>query len=102
MVDYYLKKDGTFKTYFSSNWLNKFLDKIVGNKVIVWWFSELPSSKPNVKNYKYNVRYKAITENQLTNEEWEIAIVEKNWEKLIWSIMCITTWCSKMPFFQNK
>ena len=101
LTDRYLKNSDAYRTYFSSNWLNNFLDKITGNRVFIWWFYESPSEKSNVKNYRYTVKYKVNTDSQLTNEEREIAIVDRNWEKLIWSIMCITTWCSKMPFFQR-
>lgn len=101
LADRYLKNSDAYRTYFSSNWLNNFLDKITGNRIFIWWFSESLSDKPNVKNYKYTVKYKVNADSQVTNEEWEIAIVDRNWEKLIWSIMCITTWCSKMPFFQK-
>lgn len=101
LTDRYLKNSDAYRTYFSSNWLNNFLDKVTGNRVFIWWFSESPSEKSNVKNYRYTVKYKVSTDSQLTNEEWEIAIVDRNWEKVIWSIMCITTWCSKMPFFQK-
>ena len=101
LTDRYLKNSDAYRTYFSSNWLNNFLDKIVWNKVIVWWFYESPSGKPTTKNYRYNVKYKLPTSNGIINEEWEVVMVDRNWERLIWSIMCITTWCSKMPFFQK-
>ena len=101
ITDRYLRNHNNYRTYFSSNWLNNFLDKIAWNKIFVSWFSESPSDKPNVKNYRYNVKYTDLNSNKLISEEWEVAIVDRNWEKLIWSIMCITTWCSKMPFFQK-
>lgn len=101
ITDRYLRSSDAYKTYFSSNWLNNFLDKIAWNKIFVSGFSESPSDKPNVKHYRYNVKYKVLNSNELTNEEWEIVMVDRNWERLIWSIMCITTWCSKMPFFQK-
>ena len=82
MADSYLKKSDSFRSYYNEYWLSKFLDKIVWNKIYIWWFRELPSTKPDVQKY------------------WEIAIVNRNWEILIWSIMCVTTWCSRMPFFQ--
>lgn len=101
LTDRYLKNSDSYRTYFSSNWLNNFLDKIAGNKVFVWWFSEAISDKPNVKHYNYIVKYKLNNESDFRQENWKIAIVERNWEKLIWSIMCVTTWCSRMPFFQK-
>lgn len=100
MADSYLKKSDSFRTYYNANRLSKFLGKIVWNKVYVWWFKELPSTKPDVKKYWYMIKYKVNWDNNLTKEDWEIAIVNRNWENLIWSIMCVTTWCSRMPFFQ--
>lgn len=101
ITDSYLKSSAPYITYFSDNWLNKFLDKIAGNKIFVWWISEIPSEKPNVKRYWYILKYKLENGSGITEENREIAIVERNWERLIWSIMCVTTWCSKMPFFQK-
>ena len=100
MTDNYLKKSDSYRAYYNENRLSKFLDKIVGNKVYIWWFKQLPSTKENVKKYWYIIKYKVNWDNYLTKEDWEIAIVNRNWENLIWSIMCVTTWCSRMPFFQ--
>lgn len=101
ITDSYLKKSNTYRTYYSANRLSNFLDKIAGNKVYISWIKELPSEKPNVKNYWYTIKYKVEWVNHLIEEEREMAIVDRNWKKLIWSIMCVTTWCSKMPFFQK-
>lgn len=100
MADIYLKKSDSFRTYFNENWLSKFLNKIVWNKVFIGEFHELPSTKPDVKKYWYTVKYKLNWNHDITKEEREIAIVNRNDKKLVWSIMCITTWCSRMPFFQ--
>ena len=101
LTDRYLKDSTPYKTYFNANRLRNFLDKIAGNKVYIWWFSEKSSDKPNVKYYWYIMKYKLNNENTFRQEDREIAIVERNWEKLIWSIMCVTTGCSRMPFFQK-
>ena len=101
LTDRYLRNSDAYRTYFSNNWLNNFLDKIVWNKIMIWWFYESPSDKPTTKKYRYNIKYKLPTSNGTINEEREIAIVDRNGERLIWSIMCITTGCSKMPFFQK-
>lgn len=100
MADIYLKKSDSFKSYFNENWLSKFLNKIAWNKVYIWEFNELPSTKADVIKYWYTVKYKVNWNNNLTKEQREIAIVNRDGKDLIWSIMCITTWCSKMPFFQ--
>ena len=100
MADNYLKKSDSFRTYYSTNRLSKFLDKIAWNRIYVWWFKELPSTKPNVKKYWYVIKYKVDWDNNLTKEDWEMLIVNRDGENLIWSIMCVTTWCSRMPFFQ--
>lgn len=101
ITDSYLKTSDSFRTYYSSNRLSNFLDKIAGGKVYIVWIKELSSDKPNVKKYWYTIRYKVNWVNHLTEEEREMAIVNKNWKNLIWSVMCVTTWCSKMPFFQK-
>ena len=101
MTDRYLKNSDSFRSYYNANWLNNFLNKIAGNKVFIGWFSERVSDKPNVRYYQYNIKYKVNGQSSLTEEDREIAIVDRNWERLIWSIMCITTWCSIMPFFQK-
>ena len=101
ITDKYLRQTDTFRTYFSSNRLSNFLDKIAWNKVYIWNFQEIPTSKQNVKNYSYIVKYKVNWENALIEENRGIAIIDRNWKKLIWSIMCVTTWCSRMPFFQK-
>lgn len=101
ITDSYLKKTDTYRTYFSVNRLSNFLDKIAWNKVYITEIKELPSDKPDVKHYWYTIKYKVDWVNHLIEEEREMAIVNRNWKKLIWSIMCVTTGCSKMPFFQK-
>ena len=101
ITDSYLKKTDTYRTYFSVNRLSNFLDKIAGNKVYVSSIKELPSNKDNVKKYWYTIKYKVDWINHLIEEAREMAIINRNWRKLIWSIMCVTTGCSKMPFFQK-
>ena len=101
ITDRYLQDSGPFKTYYSSNRLSNFLNKIDGGRIYLVWIKELPSNKSNVKNYWYTIKYKVKWIDNLTEEEREMAIVNRNWKNLIWSVMCVTTWCSKMPFFQK-
>ncbi len=101
LTDSYLKNSDVFRTYYSSNWLNNFLDKVAGGRIYVVEMKELPSDKSHVKKYWYKIKYKVNWENLLTQEDWEMAIIDRNWNRQIWSIMCTTVWCSKMPFFQK-
>ena len=41
-----------------------------------------------------------INRGEQANER-EAAIVNRNDKELIGSLKCVTTWCSKMPFFQK-
>jgi len=101
MVDSYLKNSNVFRTYYNQNWLAKFLWNLVNEKIYVTNIEEkvLSEQKDWVNYYTYTIKYKIKDNNELFQEERETAIVTKNEKKLIGSLHCITTWCSKMPFF---
>lgn len=101
LTDKYLKENSTFKTYYNSNRLENFLNKILNNEIYVTNIKEIPYEKPNVQRYIYDLKYVLNSDQKLHQEQRQIDIVDRNWEHLIWSIMCITTWCSRMPFFQK-
>lgn len=99
-VDQYLKSSNTFRTYFNQNWLNRYLDKLSQNKVFVSNIKKISGDENSTRYYSYDIKYVLKETSWLVTEQWEAAIV-KRWDKtLIWSIRCITTWCSRMPFFQ--
>jgi len=104
MVDSYLKNSNVFRTYYNQNWLSKFLWNLVNEKIYVTNIKEkiVEWQKDGVSNYTYTIKYKIKDNNELFKEERETAIVTKNEKILIGSLRCITTWCSKMPFFNPK
>lgn len=100
-VDKYLKNSDVFRTYFSQNRLTNFINKISDN-----WLSisniQLESGDENsTRYYLYDVSYHIKESWEYIQEQRESAIVKRNDQYLIWSIRCVTTWCSKMPFFQK-
>lgn len=100
-VDKYLKNSDVFRTYFSQNRLTNFINKISNN-----WLSisniQLESGDENsTRYYLYDISYQLKDSWEYIQEQRESAIVKRNDQYLIWSIRCVTTWCSKMPFFQK-
>lgn len=101
ITDKYLRDNNSFKTYFNANRLTNFLNKIHNNEIYITDIKEIEYTKENVQRYTYNLKYVLNSDQKLHQEQRQIDVVDRNWEHLIWSIMCITTWCSKMPFFQK-
>jgi len=101
LVDSYLISSNVFKTYYSSNWLSRFTSMLANKKVYLTNIKQikLDESRSNVKHYSYTLKYKLNNSNELFQEEREASIVTRWDQDLIWSLRCITTWCSKMPFF---
>ncbi len=101
LVDSYLKSSNVYKTYYSNNWLTKFTEKLANKKVYLMGIKEINSEnkKDNVTHYSYILKYKLNNSNELFKEEREASIVTRWDKKLIWSLRCVTVWCSKMPFF---
>lgn len=100
-VDSYLKSSNTYKTYYSSNWLTNFLWKLNDWKIYVSNFEFIPNDKSASRHYTYDIKYILDWSSNIVQEKWEAAIINRWWKDFIWSLMCITTWCSKMPFFQK-
>lgn len=100
LADKFLKSSDSFRTYYSTNRLTRFLNKIHENRIYVTWIKQVPYEKENVSRYIYDIKYIQNSDQKLYQEQRQVDIVNRNWTNLIWSIMCITTWCSKMPFFQ--
>ena len=101
LVDSYLKSSNVYRTYYSNNWLNKFTERLANKKVYLLNIKEinLENKKEGVKYYSYILRYKLNDSNELFTEEREASVITRWDKKLIWSLHCITVWCSKMPFF---
>lgn len=100
-VDKYLKNSDVFRTYFTQNWLSRFRDKINSNGLSINNINLVSWDENSTRYYSYTVHYELAESGEGFNEDWELAIVNRNGEYLIGSIRCVTTWCSKMPFFQK-
>lgn len=101
-VDNYLKFSNVFNTYYTENWMWNFLSHLNNEKIYITSLKQIDSEKENVEYYTYNIKYKLKNNNELFEENWKVAIVDRWWEKLIWSIQCTNTGCSKMPFFNPQ
>ncbi len=104
LVDNYIKFSSVFKTYYTENWMWNFLSHLSNEKIYITNLEKLEwvTDKPGVEYYAYNIKYKLKNNNEMFEEEWKVAVVDKNDQKLIWSIQCVNTWCSKMPFFNPQ
>lgn len=92
-IDTNLKQSTTFKTYFSKNRLQRFVNNIDNQKINI----ELTNIDNNTSKVTYKLTYSI--KNTPFAEEWEASFVTKDNQQKIAKIMCITQWCSKMPFF---
>jgi len=100
-VDRHLRSSNVYKTYYSKNWLTRFTEKLANKKVYLTDIQEtsLEDKKNWISYYSYILKYKLNNSNELFREEREASIVTRWDKKLIWSLRCVTVWCSKMPFF---
>lgn len=101
-VDNYIKSSSVFNIYYTQNWMWNFLSHLTNEKLYITNLRQLESQKEWVEYYTYTIKYKLQNNNQMFEEEWKVAIVERWGEKLIWSIQCTNTGCSKMPFFNPQ
>lgn len=100
-VDKYLRNSDVFRTYFTQNWLSRFKNKVSNNGLNISNINLKSWDENSTRYYGYTVHYELAESGESFDEEWELAIVNRNGEYLIGSIRCVTTWCSKMPFFQK-
>lgn len=100
IADVHLRSSSVFKTYFNLNWINKFLWLISQNKIFVLGIVEKEDElKPNISNIDYSVTYRINWFEEKFVEQRSATLI-KRWEDWkIWKIMCVTPWCSLMPFF---
>lgn len=95
-VDAPLKRTETFRIYFREKRLHNFMQNIDPQS-----FSYTITSIDETKNeITYNIYYSISGINY--TEIRKATITEENNEYKIGKIMCITTWCSRMPFFNPK
>ena len=100
-VDKYLRNSDVFRTYFTQNWLTRFKDKISSNGLRIDNITRKSWDENSTRYYNYTIHYELAESGESFDEDWELAVVNRNWEYLIWSVRCVTTGCSKMPFFQK-
>lgn len=92
-IDTNLKQTSTFKTYFSKNRLQRFLNNIDNQNISI----ESLSIDNDTGKIHYKVMYSI--KNTPFIEEREAFFITKENELKIAKIMCVTQGCSKMPFF---
>lgn len=100
-VDKYLRNSDVFRTYFTQNWLSRFKNKVNENGLSIININLKSGDENTTRYYDYTIHYELAESGEGFDENWELAIVNRNGEYLIGSIRCVTTWCSKMPFFQK-
>lgn len=100
IADTHLRSSSVFRTYFNLSRISKFLVWINQSKVFVLGIVEKEDVlKPNIKNIDYSITYRVNNINDKFVEQWSATLI-KRWEEFkIWKIMCMTPWCSQMPFF---
>jgi len=99
IVDTILKNWNTFRTYFNNKRLTRFIDNLTQDKITISNLKETISDNKNIKNYTFTSQYTLTTDNKTYKEERSITLSKKNNEYKIAKIMCNTSWCSRMPFF---
>lgn len=103
LVDSHLKSSNVFRTYYNKNRLSKFIENTINKKIYAGNIEKIEDGNNiNSDKYWFNIKYKLNNNNELFKEDREIVIVKRWDQKLIGSIRCITTWCSKMPFFNPQ
>jgi hypothetical protein len=102
--DYYMKKASLFSIYYTENWLWNFLANLTNEKIYLTDIKEIKTDieKIWVKHYQYTLKYKLKNKNEMFEEIWETVILDKDWKKVIGSLKCINTGCSKLPFFNPE
>lgn len=99
IVDTVLKSTNTYRNYFNTKRLDNFLSKISNEKVYLSNLVEVWPSWERTKRYEYSIKYKLKNGNVLLEELWIAIVKTVNNEEKISSIRCVSTWCSKLPFF---
>lgn len=99
IVDTTLRNWNTFRTYFNTKRISRFIDNLTETKITVSNLEEIPNENENIKNYTFTIEYTLTTDNETYLENRSMT-VSKRWEEhKISKIMCDTTGCSRMPFF---
>lgn len=100
IADTHLRSSVVFRTYFNLNWISNFLNEINQSKVFVLWIIEKEDDlKPTIKNIDYSITYRVNNLEDKFVEQRSATLIKRGEERKIWKIMCVTPWCSLMPFF---
>lgn len=92
-IDSTLKQSSIFKTYFSKNRLQRFINNIDNKNISI----ELVNTDNETSKIRYKLSYSI--DNVPFIEEREASFITKDNEQKIAKIMCTTQGCSTMPFF---
>lgn len=92
-IDTTLKQSSIFKTYFSKNRLQRFINNIDNKSISI----ELVNTDNETSKIRYKLSYSI--NNVPFAEEREASFITKDNEQKIAKIMCTTQGCSTMPFF---
>ncbi len=99
LTDKRLNTTNMFITYFTTNRLTRFLGGVVGGvKVSNIQMKVLPTKSTNAQEMTYTISYQ-LKNNQTYSEDRSATLIEKNGAYKIGKLMCETTGCSQMPFF---
>lgn len=102
IVDLYLKNTKTYETYYTSKWVSNFISLIDENSFQINEIEKLENNvnKPNNEYYSYILSY--TINNKKYQEKRETTIINRNWNKQIGSLQCVSKWCSTSPFFNPE
>lgn len=92
-IDNNLKQSSIFRTYFSNNRLQRFINNIEDKNINI----ELLKIEDEESKVSYRLSY--FVKGTKFIEERETTFANRNNEQKIAKIMCITKGCSTMPFF---
>ena len=102
LADVHLKATNMFKTYFSNNRLSKVLWVLQWNILVQnISISARPTTSTTVQEVHYTLVY-PLRNGEQKSEEWSALVLLKGTAYKIGKLMCITTGCSKMTFFNPE
>ena len=93
-----VRNEGTYRTYFLSSNLSKFLDVIQDGKVSVSSITVSSGASNALFSVSYVLTYKGLT-GTVYNENRQLSMRQNLDNFFVNSMMCVTTGCSKNPFF---
>ena len=95
LIDPKLKQSSIFRTYFTQKRLNRFITNLNTNKIQI---TQLQNTETNSGVYIYTITY-TLNSQETFSETRNATIINKEGSEKIASLRCITSGCSRMPFF---